>query len=291
MPNHVTNIITINAKPERVKEILCAIQEDEAGVGSIDFNKLRPMPKSIEDVEVSSDTDKIIELYLTYINPMVDYFGPKINLESVDSITHFHEYTVSGDEFVRIYKGFNDDKNFNRYNAALPPQKVKESVDALLRYESQGMKSVEDIAARGKSLYQNIREHGSMSWYTWAVKQWGTKWNAYTFGGYADGNNTITFETAWSAPHPILKLLSEKFRNAEFNHSWADEDIGANVGNRVYKDGDIVDENIPNNHSVEAYEMAADIKGDSLEARGLYKTADGQSYEYREEEEYEELEV
>ena len=67
MPNHVTNIVKINAVPERVNEILTSIQNDETGIGSIDFSKLRPMPESL-DIESSSTTDDCIKLYLTSIN-------------------------------------------------------------------------------------------------------------------------------------------------------------------------------------------------------------------------------
>lgn len=291
MPNHVTNIIEIKAEPSRIKDILAAIQDDEKGIGSIDFNKLRPMPKSIEDVEVGDTTDRAINLYLTYINPMVDYFGPQIDLTSVDSIVHFQKHTISGNEFAKIYNRFNEEVRFYRFNGALSPHEVKENVERILGVNGQNIKSLEDIIAYGESLYKNIQEHGNMNWYNWAVKHWGTKWNAYQFGGYEDGSNKITFMTAWSAPRPAMKTFSEKFPDVEFSHSWADDDLGHNVGMAAYKAGEIVSEHEPEGGSAEAYEMAAEIHGESLESRGLYKTPDGRSYEYREEEDSEDLEV
>jgi len=48
MPNHITNIIEINnASWQRLDEILEAIKVDEIGLGSIDFNKIIPMPDNI----------------------------------------------------------------------------------------------------------------------------------------------------------------------------------------------------------------------------------------------------
>lgn len=47
MPNHITNRLNIIADKERVREILEAIQQDEHGLGSIDFNKIIPMPEEI----------------------------------------------------------------------------------------------------------------------------------------------------------------------------------------------------------------------------------------------------
>lgn len=61
----------------------------------------------------------------------------------------------------------------------------------------------------------------------WSVANWGTKWNAYGYDEYTDysGCDELTFKTAWSVPHPILKKLSELFPNISFKHQWADEDI------------------------------------------------------------------
>jgi hypothetical protein len=48
MPNHITNIISFSdISAERTNEILEAIKDDEFGIGSIDFNKLIPMPEHI----------------------------------------------------------------------------------------------------------------------------------------------------------------------------------------------------------------------------------------------------
>jgi len=45
-------------------------------------------------------------------------------------------------------------------------------------------------------------------WYTWNLKNWGTKWNACDTH---INHDTITFETAWSPPIPIIGALSEMF--------------------------------------------------------------------------------
>lgn len=47
MPNHVLNIITLKGAPERITEILEKIKYDEIGIGSIDFEKIIPMPSNI----------------------------------------------------------------------------------------------------------------------------------------------------------------------------------------------------------------------------------------------------
>jgi len=80
MPNHVINRITFDCPVERLKEILSAICYDDSseaettGIGTINFNKITPMPLSL-DIESGSSTDRGINLYLTSVNPSVRYYG------------------------------------------------------------------------------------------------------------------------------------------------------------------------------------------------------------------------
>lgn len=46
MPNHITNIVTIYGEPERISELKESIQNSEFGIGTIDFEKIIPMPES-----------------------------------------------------------------------------------------------------------------------------------------------------------------------------------------------------------------------------------------------------
>lgn len=47
MPNHVTNIIKLNGDRKQISELLEQIQNDEHGLGTIDFEKIIPMPENI----------------------------------------------------------------------------------------------------------------------------------------------------------------------------------------------------------------------------------------------------
>ena len=44
MPNHVQNRITFECEPEQIVEILEQIKHDKYGIGTIDFEKIMPMP-------------------------------------------------------------------------------------------------------------------------------------------------------------------------------------------------------------------------------------------------------
>lgn len=132
MPNHVQNIITLKGDEQKIREMLKTIKNDDYGLGTVDFNKVIPMPESCD-------------------------------------------------------------------------------------------------------------------WYEWSISNWGTKWNAYGYEKDMDysGCDSLRFQTAWSAPHPVLEKLTEIFPDIEFEHEWADEDIGENCGRYRYKDGERIEEYVP----------------------------------------------
>jgi hypothetical protein len=108
----------------------------------------------------------------------------------------------------------------------------------------------------------NLRDYGHQDWHSWSVANWGTKWNAYSQNS-DEGSNEISFETAWSTPYPVIEALSRKFPEAVIKVRYADEDFGHNVGEYTFQGGDLVEEYTPEGGSDEAFELAADIQGDT----------------------------
>lgn len=108
--------------------------------------------------------------------------------------------------------------------------------NAIQMLESGGIKTLvtDEDFENFVTMLRNFRSHGALCWYDWAVDHWGTKWNAYDIKETADG---VQFETAWSAPHPVIKALAAKHPDEKIVHRWADEDIGSNLGTRVYHFG------------------------------------------------------
>jgi len=72
---------------------------------------------------------------------------------------------------------------------------------------------------------EQCAREGRPNWYDWQIENWGTKWNAYDISVEDDGYGqvTITFDTAWTAPLPIIDALREKYPNAHFYGSWLEE--------------------------------------------------------------------
>ena len=136
----------------------------------------------------------------------------------------------------------------------------------------------------GKAAWRNIRDFGAPTWYDWCISNWGTKWNAY---GYSD---TLCFQTAWSAPHPILEKLTQMFPDIMLEHEWADEDIGQNCGRYSYQNGERIEEYYPESEA-EAVEFACKLWDYDPLDLDLCLNADGTKYICVENEEYQQIEL
>ena len=94
-----------------------------------------------------------------------------------------------------------------------------------------------DYIFRGDLGQKEREKYGKNNWYDWSVENWDTKWNAWD--SYST-NRHIVFCTAWSAPTKVIRQLSEMYPKVRFVHSWADEDLGYNLGSVTYKNGVVV---------------------------------------------------
>ena len=250
MPNHVENHIEFNGYKQQIDAMLNKIKSDEYGIGTIDFKKIISMPETL-NIEAGSRTDHGLKAYR---------------------------------EYIEVYTAGRSDKEALKALENIPT----ESENAFLRQRTDIKRDEWEL---GKTAWQNIQKYGAPTWYEWSITNWGTKWNAY---GYQEGTDysacdELTFQTAWSAPHPILRKLSEMFPEIVFKHRWADEDIGMNCGERCYLGGEIIDEFIP--EGIRATEFALEVWDyDPLEL-GLAKNSTGTAYVNIENESYQLIEL
>ncbi|MCH5296039.1 MAG: septation protein SpoVG family protein [Ruminococcus sp.] len=70
MPNEIKNIIRLKGDEKKINEMLKAIQNDKYGIGTIDFNKIIPMPESL-NIHDGSKTDKGLKAYQEFIEVYV----------------------------------------------------------------------------------------------------------------------------------------------------------------------------------------------------------------------------
>ncbi len=66
MPNHITNQLDFDCSEERFKEILEFLKVEDGPLGSVDFNKLIPMPECLM-IEAGSRGHRGLELYRQYL--------------------------------------------------------------------------------------------------------------------------------------------------------------------------------------------------------------------------------
>lgn len=81
-----------------------------------------------------------------------------------------------------------------------------------------------------------VNGHGD--WYSWNIAHWDTKWNAYD--SHRIDDNSIYFETAWSAPIRVIAALACLHPEVIVRLEYADEDIGSNSGTYVSVKGTCV---------------------------------------------------
>jgi len=214
MPNWVKNKVYIENK-NVIKECLVKEEDNEY----FDFNKVIPMPKSLD--LTSGSITNISVVYA--ISKMLEQEQEKIinQLKSKPCMfyqNYYNKYFEYKDRYTK--------EVFDKENERL----IEEIKDKDL-YKELNIKDLEDL---GNTYIKNIIEYGCDNWYDWCVENWGTKWNASdTY--YIDENN-IEFETAWSMPYEILKAISEIW-DTKVICAYADEDIGNNCGTTIFEKG------------------------------------------------------
>ena len=194
MPNWCFNHLTIekgkDGKGEEVEKIIASLlSKDDKGEIFFDFNKIIPMPKSLEVVSGSETLNAIRYMLFKEIDNITTEQRKKIigclREWEVEKIASDNQETIG--EIEKKYKDETELKKFKKY---------------------------------GKTLISNIKKYGCPTWYEWCVKNWGTKWNGCDSWLEDD---ILHFDTAWSPPIPVLIALSKKYPNNEFYLEFEDE--------------------------------------------------------------------
>lgn len=263
MPNHVKNNIIIECAPERLSEILEAVKYEKseecgaAGPGTLDFNRIVPMPESLNIVS-GSDTDRGIELFLTSKNPKAAHFG---------------DAKMEEGEFEEMCRTLWRRSSFRGLKTEMSEKEIKTAA---------GRGDMEELMKLGETAVTNTLRYGAATWYDWRWDNWNTKWNSYGYdGGSPGGAGTpqgMSFETAWSPPHPVILQLSRMFPDVYIIHGWADEDLGCNCGRREYADGECVLRFEPDPGTKRAFEISFSQWGYTPEEAGYALSADGNEY-------------
>lgn len=240
MPNHVVNHVTA---PEGILAVFVGEETHEHTgnkIPTFDFNQFIPTPAIISGGAVSSQVEMIAQITMGLIDFKDESKMPDNPMENMAAASVLH-----------------------RSNA----------IHMLTEGKMASSLSDADFKALLQML-QAYRECGSLNWYGWNCDNWGTKWNAYDVEVISD--ETIKFETAWSAPRPVINALAKKIGTG-LRHEWADEDTGHNVGWAVYDDkGEIIDGK-ELSKTKEGYELAIKLHGEEEKWKW---NEEEQKYEY-----------
>lgn len=189
MPNHVTHRIVVTGPSDAVARFKAAfliektnqdIDGAEHRYTQFDFNVLVPMPELLRKSECSSSIqDGLIVLGRTDIVDSFGLVGP-----IADQVALYLSFPWVKEAGVADYD------SLRALLLERNPTCVEKAIRAIKAYE----------------LY------GHTSWYSWSIRNWGTKWNAYSFREISDcdGRFEFMFDTAWSTPDPIFDALAER---------------------------------------------------------------------------------
>ena len=225
MPNWVINKVKFSSRGKEIIDKITSANNDEEYV---DFNKIIPMPKTLNITSGGNDRDA-----MQYALLKMDALQLKQTIEKLkETTTSFYgnyfekiysckKYTL--EELEKVAKEFEEKLNSGK-------QDRFNEVD----YKELGVNNLEDL---GNAYINNILQYGADSWYDWCCENWGTKWNASNT--YIIDDNEIEFSTAWSCPVNIFKELSKQFSGVEIAVDFADEDIGSNCGKITFLNGEI----------------------------------------------------
>lgn len=242
MPNWVKNIVRITGPEEDIAKALELIRDKDPGCENrIDFNNIIPRPERL-NIAAGGYDRHYVALYLKTLLPSEQYYL-RFKLSKCP-VSYYGNYLKKYEDAFSDPCRIDISDNIKK--------RMAEELDR--EYKSISPTSLEEV---GKAYIDNILEYGDDTWYEWSCRNWGTKWNPAEAKFFDD---EIEFETAWSAPFPVITELSRTFPKLVFTHEWADENIGFNCGRSEVARG-AVTANYGFESDDEAYKFACSLWG------------------------------
>lgn len=232
MPNYVKNILTgtfPSVEKANAYRALCK------GETSLDFQRIIPRPKTL-DILSPSDC-AMAYAHMRLHEPLPDTVG---------QVNWMYYLGCAENELEKLPSGWIEGT----------ADDTESSQNLIL---SGGYpRTKEEFLFLGRTACQNMTKYGHASWYEWNIANWGTKWNAMDVSENIEGTTVeFVFDTAWSAPFPVVQALAKKFPDAVFTLQYADEELqSGNAGSIVYEHGQEIEDNIG-----DAFEFACEIWG------------------------------
>lgn len=245
MANNIQNRIKVIGDINGVQKLLSHIKgiDSDGEEMQIDFNKIKPMPEEM-DIDVHSGIKMWVEICTGQI------------------------------DFSCLFSLMENSATETDCKALLTKMDAAKAM-AYLTGERDG--NVKDFSEEEFSIFiqclKNYREFGSISWYEWSIKNWGTGCNAYEQNDKRNTENTIFFQTVWSSPIELIGELSKMFPLVKIELTYADENCGSNTGIIIFKNGKEIEINQPKDQSKEGYDIYFELNPDMIDN---YKLVEGE---------------
>lgn len=204
MPNWCENVLVIKGPTKLINKLLSErFSVDVPDVLSLDFQKIIPMPKSL-DIEDNTYGFRGFELFITD-----NQFDASIIMTLCNRNINTSGYIL-------------DEETYNKIKLNLG-------------------KDLKKAYRLGKQYYNNIKKYGYQTWYGWRTDNWGTKWDACDCNVNTDIGDkysevTVWFNTAWSPCKPIIFKLIKLYPDLEFDYAYYES--GCFFGGTISKDSE-----------------------------------------------------
>lgn len=220
--NPVINQITFGADDASravFQYMLHEVRAEGQPLGSIDFNKLIPMPEDLA-IRAGFQTDRGLKLYVSFVEESA----------AVAKATLF-----------------------------MPEAKCSSIVTEHLAKWDAVKKKDPETWDLGEKAFQNIKKYGYPTWVEWVGLNWGTKDNAFNCAALDSTSDTMVFQTMRTAVPKIAAALSQKSPGQKLIYSWADGDTGRHLGRMVFQGGKAIETDIPQEPGALAQAMSAGV--------------------------------
>lgn len=205
MPNHCFNVI------KAPKRVLNQLYDGE----KITFEKLIPMPKTMDLREGT-----VIEDAIAYvISKMGEEELLKYRLQFVQK-----KLDLPKSFWNTLAKTFSKDDI----------EKLEEKAKKYIPNEEEKVLGIKSFYELGVRYLNNAYIYGSLTWYDWSIKNWGTKWDAYECKGTPE-DGELSFLTAWAAPVKIMEAIFKRYPKQKIE--WEYETEGDDYKVKVFSDG------------------------------------------------------
>ena len=248
MYNCVSNLIIVegdNAE-EIIKSIATDTPESEHNydlLPRVDFNKIIPMPEELE-VNVLPIVLDCVKLYLTSINPNVEYFG---------------DTEMSNADFNNIRsKVFSVEKFFSSDDALTLEEIAEISKSFSYCVINSRCVNMDSAVAHGKQAVDNIINYGAIHSYNWRNQFWGCPDNARNCGFHL---TSAYFDTGDSSVPKLIQALSEQHPDNTFIYDYAAEEAGYYAGRYIFKNGQATEETSYEDGSKDAFDAFFELWG------------------------------